>query len=388
MGGGDALPGGREHVHPLALSGLGRHQAPRDQQCDQQAQIAGECRTLRAVMEDPRNPSRANLALVAGLVLVGCGFSPGRTVERERGVIISTHTSGHEWGGDAMGATMDDIRAVGAGWVAIHPYARIDRDGSVRFRDFDPALVRPIREAHARGLKIAIMPHLAYWGSPFSWRGAIAFETDEEWARFFRDYERWVVTLARACREADGFVVGNELGRTVAREAEWRRVIARVREATSARLTYAAKWSDYDRVPFWDALDTIGIQAYFPLSDEPMPSESILAAAWRARMKELRAYSAKHGREIVFTELGYNRSFRAAQAPWDDRSDGPEAERLQELLLRVALRCVEEEACVRGVFLWKWFPNPRPVGRNFQLATPRLKRAISEVWREGPASGR
>jgi hypothetical protein len=34
------------------------------------------------------------------------------------------------------------------------------------------------------------------------------------------------------------------------------------------------------------------------------------------------------------------------------------------------------------VFLWKWFPNPHPVGRNFQLATPRLKRAISEVWRQ------
>ncbi len=37
---------------------------------------------------------------------------------------------------------------------------------------------------------------------------------------------------------------------------------------------------------------------------------------------------------------------------------------------------------VVGAFLWKWFPNPHPVGRNFQLATPRLRKAIADVWRD------
>ena len=66
----------------------------------------------------------------------------------------------------------------------------------------------------------------------------------------------------------------------------------------------------------------------------------------------------------------------------------PEAEELQENLLRVALRAVEAEPAVVGVFLWKWFPNPHPVGRNFQLATPRLKRAIADVWLDPPAAPR
>jgi hypothetical protein len=165
--------------------------------------------------------------------------SPAPASERVRGIFVSTHTSGREWGEDEMASTLDDIRAVGAGWVAIHPYARIDEDGSVRYREFDPMnppahLVRPIQEAHARGMKIAIMPHLAYWGSSFGWRGEIEFRSEAEWARFFSDYERWIVAVARACRAADGFVVGNELDRTVSHEAEWRRIIARVRQATPA----------------------------------------------------------------------------------------------------------------------------------------------------------
>ena len=97
-------------------------------------------------------------------------------------------------------------------------------------------------------------------------------------------------------------------------------------------------------------------------------------------MKELREFSAVHRRRIVFTELGYNRSFEAARAPWEYRSDGEEAEPFQASLLAAALRSIEKEPAVAGVFLWKWFPNPHPVGRNFQLATPRLKRAISNVW--------
>ena len=306
--------------------------------------------------------------------------------ERVRGIIVSTHTSGWEWGEDEMESTLDDIRAVGADWVAIHPYAGIDEDGSVHFRELDPEnppayLTRPIQEAHARGMKIAIMPHLAYWGSSFHWRGAIEFRTDAEWRRFFDDYERWVVGLARACRGADGFVVGNELDRTVSHEKEWRRIIGSVRAATTAALSYAANWSDYRRVPFWDALDAIGIQAYFPLAERPRPSVAVVEAAWRERMKELHAFAVAQNRTIVFTELGYNRSFEAAQSPWEYRSDGPEAEPFQAALLATALRCIEEEPAVAGVFLWKWFPNPHPVGRNFQLATPRLKKAIAEAWR-------
>ena len=122
---------------------------------------------------------------------------------------------------------MRQLKALGVNWIAIHPYAGIRADGTVGSRRRDNAdsshLIRPIREAHALGLKIMIKPHLAYWGSPFRWRGDITFETDQQWQRFFTDYRRWIVRLAEICHDADAFVVGTELDRTIAHEDHWLR---------------------------------------------------------------------------------------------------------------------------------------------------------------------
>jgi hypothetical protein len=284
-----------------------------------------------------------------------------------------------------MPSTLTDIRAVGASWISIHPYARILADGTVQFRTYDPEqppahLQRPIEEAHAQGLQIAITPHLAYWGSPFRWAGDIGFSRDADWERFWESYTRWVVNLVSVCRDADGFILGTEIDRTLEFEERWRELIRQVRSVTRAPLTYAANWTDYRRVRFWDALDVIGIQAYFPLSDRIGADPEEIEIAWKARMAELREFATQQNRRIVFTELGYNRSFAAPVRPWEARVDGREAEAVQETCLRIALAAVEDEPVVAGVFLWKWFPNPHPVGRNFQLATPRLKQTISAAW--------
>jgi len=321
--------------------------------------------------------------LVAGSLGWVCGSAALADVVH--GITISTHTDGRDWASAEMGPTMREIRELGAGWVAIHPYAAVRGDGSVRFREIDPAhppahVVEPIRVAHALGLKILIKPHLAYWGSPFAWRGDIAFERDEEWRRFWDDYGRWIVGLAAVAREADGFVVGTELDLTLGHDTEWRRIIREVREVSPAPLTYAANWTDYERVPFWDALDVIGIQAYFPVASTRDPTEEQLRAGWTTRMERLGSFARRQRRHIVFTELGYNRSHSAALRPWDARTDDQAAEPVQQACLRVALNAIHDEPMVIGAFLWKWFPLPSPLGRDFQLATPAMKAVIREAW--------
>ena len=326
-------------------------------------------------------------------LLLMCWASPACAQQAEsadaqpvRGVTISTHTSGRDWGTDDIVPTLREIRDTGANWVAIHPYAWIRANGEVEARDLsldDPPahVVRPIREAHALGLKILIKPHLGYWGSPFSWRGEIEFDRDEEWARFWRDYRRWIVTLAKMCADADGFVVGTELDRTLSHEDRWRELIAEVRSVSGAPLTYAANWTHYRVVPFWDALDVIGIQAYFPLTEQSEPSADVLAQAWRDRMTDLRGYAQDQGRDIVFTELGYNRSFLAPSRPWESQTDGPEAMPLQLECMRTALAAVEAEPAVIGSFLWKWFTWPNRRGGNFRVDTPEMRRLLGEQWK-------
>ena len=313
--------------------------------------------------------------------------SSGSSVDQEkvRGIIISTHGIGRDWGKDVIVPTMADIKAVGANWVAIHPYARIFRDGSIRYGHMDsteaPAhWIRPIQEAHAQGLKIYIKPHLAHWRSGFSWRGEITFKDDEAWARFWTGYRSWILKLASACKEADGFVVGTELDKTLHQEDAWRRLIAEVRAVTDAPLTYGANWTDYQRVPFWDALDLIGIQAYFPITEKANPTAEDIQRGWQKRMAELRAYGEKMDRRILFTELGYNQSYLAAREPWNYRVDGEDAQPVQEACWRAALQIIEVEPQMMGALLWKWFPYPRPVGRNFVLATPHIMTVVAKAW--------
>ncbi len=310
-----------------------------------------------------------------------------------RGITISTHGSGQDWAHDVMVPTVRDIKALGANWIATHPYGSITRDGTVGVRrrgDGDnPPLhwTRPIAEAHAQGLKVCIKPHLAYWRSGFSWRGEITFDTEEQWGRFWSDYSAWILELATACSEADAFIIGTELDQTLQHEARWRALIADVRKVYDGPVTYAANWSDYRRVPFWDALDVIGIQGYFPVSEIENPKAQDIRDGWQRIVAELRAYGEQYDRNILFTELGYNQSYSTAAKPWDYGTDDDGARAIQELCWLTALDAISDEPRIVGALLWKWFPHPHPLGRNFQLATPPIMHIIADAWQgEVPTS--
>jgi hypothetical protein len=146
-------------------------------------------------------------------------------------------------------------------------------------------------------------------------------------------------------------------------------------------LTYCASWDRYREVGFWDALDVIGIQAYFPLVDhDDVPASAELAAGWARIVGELEAYAEETNRRVVFAELGYNRSFDAAVRPWSYRTDTePAAAELQERCLDAALKAVAGSETVVGAFLWKWFPGEIARG-NFTQSDPRMRAVIARNW--------
>jgi hypothetical protein len=57
---------------------------------------------------------------------------PSQLMAPIRAIHLSTHGGGRDWGSAVIEPTMAELRSVGANWVAIHPYARISADGSVR----------------------------------------------------------------------------------------------------------------------------------------------------------------------------------------------------------------------------------------------------------------
>ncbi len=368
---------------------------------------------------DPMTTVRRVRTMVALLGLVGVASSataaapssgaarPARASIQDstiRGMTVSTPRGSSVWASDDMVSTIAELKGLGVNWIAIHPYLSIDTDGTVSWRrsrgrrgETSPAaetepgeapdwLRRPIEEAHRQGVKILIKPHIAHWRA-YAWRGDISYGTDQEWERFFSSYERWIVQVAAFSRGADGFVVGTELEGTVHHEQRWRDIIAAVRDVYDGPVTYAANWDRYERVGFWDALDSVGIQAYFPVLDESrvaageIPTQEAFDRGWSDIMARLRAYSERVGKPVVFTEAGYNNSPRAPYEPWDWESRGDGA-LLQQRCMIAALRAIENEPIVHGAFLWKWFPGDR-IPRDFAMAAPEIRRIIADHWFDG-----
>jgi hypothetical protein len=145
-------------------------------------------------------------------------------------------------------------------------------------------------------------------------------------------------------------------------------------------LTYAANWDAFERVPFWDAVDAIGVQAYFPLSEAPGTTDpAALDAAWDGVLARVRALHERTGKHVVFTELGYDRGANAPVRPWEDGGGDPDGERVQAACLAAALRAIDREPAVVGAFLWKWMPDQAQVG-NFRMSSPATREVIRAAW--------
>ena len=306
-----------------------------------------------------------------------------------RGMVVSCPRAGQIWGSPAMTDAVARLGELGVGWIAIHPYARVRRDGTVSSRPANDVayLGRAVEIVRTADMRLFWKPHLAYWGS-FEWRGEIEFGSDEAaWQRFFDGYQQFIVDQARFA-QANGveiFAIGVEYEKTTHREVEWRRIISAVREVYHGNVTYAANWDSVDRVPFWDAVDWIGVHAYYPLSSDESPSRESLRQGWDEPLRQLSALSSKHGdKPIFFAEIGYSRSHSAARQPWLPRlEDAPEALQLRERLIEVALERLEAQSFVRGMFWWKWIPGPDPWDRDFSMKDPEALRALASHWGKG-----
>src|SRR5690242_14455432 len=193
--------------------------------------------------------------------------------ERKRGVCLF---AGRELPADAFdrlaAAHVDWISQTPFGWQRSYddPEFELATSGHVFWGETDGGLAETARAARAHGIRTMLKPHV--WLMDMSgghWVGSIRMKSEADWRRWFACYERFIVHYAQLARASgmDALCVGTELEGTSDREADWRRVIAAVRRVYPGPLTYAANWSsEFERVRFWDALDFIGVQAYFPLS--------------------------------------------------------------------------------------------------------------------------
>lgn len=277
---------------------------------------------------------------------------------------------------------------LGAEWVAVVPICyqprveipliRCSPEGREGVRGL-------IRAAKSLGLKVLLKPHLDVEDG--RWRGLIDFGDDEAaWAEWFRAYGAFILGYAQLAREegVEMFCVGAELKGTVGRRRDWLGVIQGVRKVYGGPLIYAANWNgEMWEVSFWDALDYVGIDAYYPLTGRFSPTLDELVSGWSRPLNSLGCLAGRTGKGIIFTEVGYRSVDGAARAPWDRRIRGEPDPQEQALCYRAFFQAVwGKEPWFGGVFFWYWSLDPAAGGPADTGYTPRGKPAaeVLERW--------
>lgn len=301
----------------------------------------------------------------------------------------------------SVALVLDRLDGLGADAVSLMPFAfqAAADEPALRYlnrsprSETDAAMIHAARRAAERGFTVLWKPQIWLRGS---WPGEVAMADEAAWAAWWRGYRRFVVHQALLARwsGADLFAVGTELGGTLGHEAEWRRTIAAVRRLFPGPLTYAANWhGDFDRVPFWDALDLLGIDAYQPLSDAADATPSELVAGARAMLAPVAAAARRHGKRALLTEVGYAAHRAAWVAPHEEGGEpSPEDQATAYRALFAALE--PRPHWLAGVFLWKAFsdevPGTPPGARpDFRFLGRPAEEVVRDAFRPAsPARGR
>ena len=297
---------------------------------------------------------------------------------------------GGNYDSDVSSIELGKMRAAGGNTVQFLVFAYIYQlnapgIGMAQERS-DRVLRGGISRAKAAGLRA--MVKLQMWGPGFQigkFSADIAMSNAADWRAFMANYRRYVLRYAHLAADtnADILCIGTEMSQASlapASTGDWRALAAEVRTVYSGPLTYAAHHSEVEGMPFWDCLDYIGVDGYYPI------------AGLSAALEGLGRLSERWNRPVIFTEAGFPSSGHALTEPW---KPGPykaprdsvrldlQAEGWQTLLAELWRRDF-----IWGIYAWKWHPNLTWGGPTNADHTPQGKPALDVIrrfYRELPA---
>lgn len=237
---------------------------------------------------------------------------------------------------------------------------------------------------HAKALGMTSMLKPQIWLGR-SWPGDVSFDTEEAWQTFFVNYSKWMIHYAMIAEmhQMDLLCVGVEFVKaTIQRPADWRRLIASIREVYSGPITYAANWGEeFEQLSFWEDLDYIGLNCYYPLGKGEKVNKKELNKAFKSIIKKAEKISRNAQKPLLLTEIG----FRSIQGPWENphaQADGRGFnEDHQEWCYDTVFKTIQDEDWIHGIFWWKWPSYLNYRGRENTSFTPNGKKAEETVQR-------
>ncbi|QPE05116.1 1,4-beta-xylanase [Microbacterium schleiferi] len=211
----------------------------------------------------------------------------------------------------------------------------------------DAEIVWAIREAKSSGMRVCLKPVVNC--ADGSWRAHIGFlwpdvPGEPTWDEWFASYRAFILHAARlaAAEDCEMLCVGCEMVRADAQDAQWRRLIAEVREVYSGLITYNCDKYQEDRLTWWDAVDVISSSGYYPIDE------------WEAQLDRIKAVVDRHDKPFLFMEAGCPSREGSAQRPNDWTLAGAPSGEEQLRYYEAMFAHCRERTWVSGWMLWDW----------------------------------
>lgn len=290
---------------------------------------------------------------------------------------------------------IDPIKKASANYVALMPFGFI-RDlsnpkiiyNSKRqwFGETTEGVRQYANEFKKQGIKLMIKPQIWVWHGKYT--GDIKMTTEEDWKKLEESYTQFILAYVSLAKElnAEIFCIGTELEDFIINRPDyWLTLIEKVKKVYNGKLTYAANWDEFKRTPFWNKLDYIGIDAYFPISDKKKPSVYEFEKGWKIHKDAIKKISTKFDIPVLFTEYGYRSIDYTGKEPWkSDRVTGNINLENQKNALQALYNQFWKEDWFAGGFLWKWFQNHTGSGgidnNRFTPQNKPAEKLIKEIY--------
>ena len=235
-----------------------------------------------------------------------------------------------------------------------------------------------IQTLQQQNVNIMLKPQIWVWRGKYT--GDIEMNSETDWKTLEVSYSKFILEYAQLAQDKDIeiFCIGTELEQFITQRPEyWNELIYKIKGLYKGKLTYAANWDEFKHTPFWEKLDFIGINAYFPISYNKTPSVEDCRTGWEKHKLLIQQVSKKLKKPILFTEYGYRSVYFTAKTPWKSERN------ITEVNLEGQANALEalfdefwKEDWFAGGFLWKWHHNhDKAGGKNDSRFTPQNKPA-------------
>ena len=277
------------------------------------------------------------------------------------------------------------VVSIGANYTAIMPFGFIrelahpeiiHNTNKQWFGETRAGAKQYIDELRKKNIKIMVKPQIWVWRGEYT--GYIKMATEADWKTLENSYSKFILEYATLAQETKSeiFCIGTELENFIKERPEyWHNLIKKIKTIYKGKLTYAANWDEFKRTPFWNALDYIGVDAYFPVSDKQTPTVEECKVGWKVHKAVIKSLSATHNKPILFTEYGYRSMDFTGKAPWEsDHTLESLNFEAQSNATQALFEEFWEEEWFAGGFIWKWFHNhTKSGGEKDNQFTPQNK---------------